>query len=161
MVFPLVMYGYENWTVKKLEHWRIDAFKLRCWRRFLSSLESKEVKPVNFKGNQPWILFGRTDTAAPILWHLMWTTDSLKKTLMLGKIKGRWKEGDREWDVWMASLTQWMSLRKLWEKAKNRKAWQAAVHGGHKKISDMTEWLNNPNADRAWYFKLYSIPPKR
>ena len=140
MVFPLVMYRYENWTVKKSEHWRIDVFKLRCWRRFLSSLESKEVKPVNLKGNQPWILFGRTDAAAPILWHLMWTTDSLKKTLMLRKIKGRWKRGRQRMRC-LDGITDSMnmSLRKLWEKVKNRKAWHAAVH----RVTKSWTWLRN------------------
>ena len=71
MVFPVVMYRCEGWTVKKAECWRIDAFELWCWRRvFESSLDSTEIKPVNPKGNQPWIFIGRTDTEAetPILW---------------------------------------------------------------------------------------------
>ena len=70
MVFPVVMYGCESWTVKKAERRRIDAFELWCWRRFLSPLDCKEVKPVNPKGNQSWIFIGRTDAEAetPILW---------------------------------------------------------------------------------------------
>ena len=71
MVFPVVMYRCESWTVKKAEHQRIDAFELSCWRRRLKSpLDCKEIKPVNLKGNQPWILFGRTEAeaVAPILW---------------------------------------------------------------------------------------------
>ena len=70
MVFPVVMYRYESWAIKKTEHWVIDAFDLWCWRRLESPLESKAIKPVNLKGNQPWILFGRTDAEveAPILW---------------------------------------------------------------------------------------------
>ena len=68
-VFPVVMYGCESWTIKKAEHQRIDAFELWCWRR-LSSLNRKEIKQVNPKGNQSWIFFGRTDAEAeaPILW---------------------------------------------------------------------------------------------
>ena len=67
MVFPVVIHGYESWTIRKAELWRIGAFELRCWRRHL---DSKEVKPVDPKGNQPWIFIGRTDAEAeaPILW---------------------------------------------------------------------------------------------
>ena len=69
MVFPVVMYGCESWTVKKAKHQRIDAFELWCWRKLLSSpLDKKEIKPLNSKGNQPWIFIGRTDARAPILW---------------------------------------------------------------------------------------------
>ena len=70
-VFPVVMYGCEGWTIKKAEHWRIDAFELWCWRRlFESSLDCKEIKPVNPKGNRSWIFIGRTDAEAetPVLW---------------------------------------------------------------------------------------------
>ena len=87
VVFPVVTYRCESWMVKKAEHWRIDTFELWCWRRLL---ESKEIKPVNLKGNQPWIPFGRTDAEAeaPIL-CLMQTADSSEKTLMLWKIEGK------------------------------------------------------------------------
>ena len=70
MVFPVVMYGCESWTVKKAERWRIDAFELWCWRRLESPLDCKEIQPVHPKGNQCWIFIGRTDAEAetPILW---------------------------------------------------------------------------------------------
>jgi len=70
MVFPVAMYGYESWTVKKAERWRIDAFELWCWRRLLRvPLTAKEIQPVHSEGDQPWDLFGRTDVEAetPIL----------------------------------------------------------------------------------------------
>ena len=69
MVFPVVMYGCESWTIKKAEHQRIDAVELWCWRRLLSPLDIKEIKPVNLKGNQSWLSNGRTDAEAetPIL----------------------------------------------------------------------------------------------
>ena len=63
-VFPVVMYGCESWTVKKAEHWRIDAFELWCWRTLESPLDCKEIKTVNLKGNQPWIFIGRTEAEA-------------------------------------------------------------------------------------------------
>ena len=67
MVFPVVMYGCESWTIKKAEHWRIDVFELWCWRRLL---DCKEIKPVHPKGNQSWIFIGRTEAEAetPIVW---------------------------------------------------------------------------------------------
>ena len=70
MFFPVVMYGCESWTIKKAEHWRIDAFKLWCWRRLFRVPFCKEIKPVNSKGNQSWIFIGRTAANAetPVLW---------------------------------------------------------------------------------------------
>ena len=68
MVFPVVMYGCESWTIKKAEHRRIDAFKLWCWIKLEIPLNCKDIKPINPKGNQPWIFIGRTDVEAPILW---------------------------------------------------------------------------------------------
>ena len=101
MVFPVVMYGCKSWTRKEAEHWGIDAFEFWYWRRFERPLECKEIKPINPKGNQPWIFIGRTDTVteAPILWSPDERANSLEKTLMLGKIeeKGaadmRWLDG--------------------------------------------------------------------
>ena len=110
MVFPAVMYGCESWTIKKAERQRIDAFELWCWRQLLrvpwtarSSNQSilKEISPeYSLEGlmlNLKLQYFG----------HLMQWADSLEKTLMLGKIEGRGEGGNRGWDDWMASLTQW------------------------------------------------------
>ena len=70
MVFPVVMYGCESWTIKKAEHRRIDAFELWCWRRLLSLLDCKEIQPIHPKGDQSWAFFGRNDAKAetPVLW---------------------------------------------------------------------------------------------
>ena len=68
MVFPVVMYGYVNWTTKKAEHQRIDAFELWCWKSLESPLDCKEIKPVNPKGNQPCIFTGWTNAEAPTIW---------------------------------------------------------------------------------------------
>ena len=70
MVFPVVMYGGESWTVKKAEHQRIDAFELWCWRKLLRVLDCKEIQPVHPKGDQSWVFIGRTDAGAetPVLW---------------------------------------------------------------------------------------------
>ena len=70
MVFPIVMYECESWTVKKAEHQRVDAFELRCWRTLESPLDCKEIQPVHSEGDQPWDFFGRNDAKAgtPVLW---------------------------------------------------------------------------------------------
>ena len=68
MVFPVVVYGCESWTVKKAQHRSIDAFELWCWRRLLRVPWTKEIKPVHPKGSRSWIFIGRTDAEAPILW---------------------------------------------------------------------------------------------
>ena len=98
MVFPVVMYGCESWTVKKAEWWRIDAFELWHWWRLLSPLDFKEIKPVNPKGIQSWIFIGRTDAEAeaPRLWP---PDESLEKTLMLRKMEGKGKGGNRGWEA--------------------------------------------------------------
>ena len=103
MVFPVVMYGCESWTLKKAEYWRMDAFKLLCWRGSCP-LDCKEIKPVNPKGNQPWKFIGRTDAEAELQYfgHLMWRSDSLEKILMLGKIEGRRRRG--AWKTFFAHL---------------------------------------------------------
>ena len=94
MVFPVVMYGCESWTIKKAECWRIDAFELWCWRRLESLLDCKEIKPINPRGNQSWIFIGRTDAEAetPILWPLDVTSQLLRKDPNAGK---DWKQEEK------------------------------------------------------------------
>ena len=135
------MYGCESWTIKKVEHQRIDTFELWCWRRLLRVLWTAEIQPVHPKGNQSWIFFGRTDAEAQYFGHLMWRNDSLEKTLMLGKIEGGRRRGQQRMR-WLDSITDSlnMSLSKLRElELIDRKAWCATTHG----IAKSQTWLND------------------
>ena len=110
MVFPVVIYGCESWTVKKAECWRIDAFELWCWRRLLRVPgTTRRSKQSILKEISPGCLLEGLMLQLKVQYfgHLMRRADSFGKTLMLGKIEGRRKGGDRGWDGWMPSLIGW------------------------------------------------------
>ena len=94
VVFPVVMCRYESWTIKKAEHWRIDAFELWCWRTVMleSPVDCKEIKPVNPKGKQPWIFTGRTDDEAEV--SILWLPDT--KSWLTGKNRDAGKDWRKE-----------------------------------------------------------------
>ena len=109
MVFPVVMYGCESWTVKKAERQKIDAFELWCWWTLESLLDCKEVQSVYPKGDQSWELIGRTDAEAetPILWPPHAKSWLIGKDPDAGRDWGQEKGKAEDWDGWMASPTRW------------------------------------------------------
>ena len=139
MVFSVVIYGCESWTINKAEHQRIDAFELWCWRRFLRVLWAAKIQSVHRKGNQFWIFIGRT------CWS--WSSNTLatwceklthwKTPWCWERLKVEGEGDDRGWDAWMASPTRW-----TWVWVSSRSWWwtYSAVHGVTKSRTRLCDW---------------------
>ena len=154
MVFPVVMYGCESWTVKKAEHQRIDAFDLWCWRRLLrvpwTARRSNQsiLKEISPGGSLEGMML---KLKLQVFARLMWRGDSLEKTLGAGGAGN-----DIGWNGWMASLTQWMWV---WVSSgrwlMDREAWRAAVHGVARSQTRLSNWTElkaamNHSYNESW-----------
>ena len=161
MIFPVVMYGCESWTIKKYEHQRIGAFELWYWRRFLTVpwTERRSNQSILKEISPKYSLEGlMLKLKLQYFGHLMWRTDSIERTLMLGKIEGGRRRGQQRMR-WLDGITNWMdmSLSKLQELVLDREDVHAAVHGVTKscwtRLSNWTELKDKQALLKPYYGK--------
>ena len=158
MVFPVVIYGCESWTIKKAERQRIDAFELWCWRRFL------RVPSTARRSNQSILKEISPEYSLEALMlklklqyfgQLMWWADSFEKILMLGKIEGRRRRGQQRMS-WLDGIIDLMhmGLGGLWELVMDREAWRAVIHGVTKSRTRLSDWTELKLKVALWHSAL-------
>ena len=169
MIFPIIKYRCQSRTIKKAEHWRTDAFKLWCWRRFLRvPWTSRRSNQSILKEIHPEYSLERLMLKLQYFGYMIRRADWLKKTLILGKIEGRRSSGWQRMQ-WLGAITDSMdmSLSKLGEIVKDREAWSAAIHGVSKSQIQLSSWTTNIWVDFLnffgeqflfyYYFKILSL----
>ena len=160
MLFPVVNYGCESWTIKKAEHQRIDAFELWCWRFLRVPWTARRSNQSILKGISPGCSLEGLMLKLKLQYvgHLMWRTESLEKTLMLGRLMVGGEGDDRGWDGWMASLTRW-----TWIWASSGSWWwtgrpgMTALHGVAKNLSWLSDWTELKTFSPLQYFTVLII----
>ena len=161
MVFPVVTYGCESWTVKKTECRRIDAFELWCWRRLLRvPWTARRSNPSILKEINPGISLEGMMLMLKLQYfgHLMWRVDSLEKSLMLGGVEGRRRRGWQRMR-WLDGITSLMNanLSELRGLVMDRESWRAAIHGIAKsrtRLSNWTVWLQKIRSGQVFWYHM-------